>query len=184
MRPAQVGRLAITNQDFDLYVGRSSDGQLVSASTTLQNGTQTPTEEACFVNPTGVDDWFYAVVDRFAASTKPRLDMVVQGGFFVQYQTAAGSINELAASPEVLAVGAICWQSSALEPFSSRGPTIDSRIKPDISGQDGARAARTDLRAAAEGSSAHPLPRHTSLVRLHSCWGRTRAIRSPSFSRR
>src|SRR5262249_32281564 len=27
--------------------------------------------------------------------------------------------------------------NNALEPFSSRGPTIDNRVKPDIAGQDG-----------------------------------------------
>src|SRR5262249_51756233 len=34
------------------------------------------------------------------------------------------------------AVGAYCWQNNALEPFSSLGPTIDGRIKPDIGGPD------------------------------------------------
>ncbi|MGH3126889.1 MAG: S8 family serine peptidase, partial [Gaiellaceae bacterium] len=127
----------VTNQDFDLYLARSADGELFAASTSLQNGSQTPTEAACFVNPSGFDDWFFAVVDRFAATAKPRLDMVVHGGYFLQYQSAASSINELAASPDTLAVAAICWQTNALEPFSSRGPTIDNRVKPDISGQDG-----------------------------------------------
>ncbi len=36
-----------------------------------------------------------------------------------------------------MAVGALCWQNSGLEPFSSQGPTIDGRTKPDISGFDG-----------------------------------------------
>jgi subtilisin family serine protease len=35
-----------------------------------------------------------------------------------------------------MAVGAICWQTDALESFSSQGPTIDNRVKPDIAGQD------------------------------------------------
>ncbi|MBM2821663.1 MAG: Peptidase protein [Thermoleophilia bacterium] len=124
-----------TNQDFDLYVAHSATGALVAASTNLQNGSQTPTEEACFVN-TSFDDSFFIAIDRFATTTKPRLDVVVNGGYFLQYQVAAGSINELAASPNTFAVAAICWQSNALESFSSRGPTIDGRIKPDISGHD------------------------------------------------
>ena len=36
----------------------------------------------------------------------------------------------------VTEVGAICFQNDSLEPYSSRGPTIDARIKPDIAGQD------------------------------------------------
>jgi hypothetical protein len=34
-----------------------------------------------------------------------------------------------------MAVGAVCWQNNRLEDYSSRGPTIDGRIKPDIAGQ-------------------------------------------------
>lgn len=51
--------------------------------------------------------------------------------------TPAGSITEPASSPYALAVGAHCYQSAGLEPFSSQGPTIDGRVKPDISGPDG-----------------------------------------------
>jgi hypothetical protein len=127
-----------TSQDFDLYLPRSSDGALFAASTSLQNGTQTPTEGACFLNDTGIDDWFYAEIDRFSGTAKPRMDMVVMtGGFFLQYQTSAGSINEIAASPNTFAAAAICYQTNALEPFSSRGPTIDNRVKPDIAAPDG-----------------------------------------------
>ena len=32
--------------------------------------------------------------------------------------------------------GAICFQNDSLEPYSSQGPTIDGRTKPDIAGQD------------------------------------------------
>src|SRR5206468_3809056 len=39
-----------------------------------------------------------------------------------------------ATAPEALAVGAVCPASNQLQPYSSQGPTVDGRIKPDIAG--------------------------------------------------
>jgi hypothetical protein len=52
-------------------------------------------------------------------------------------RAAAGSVSEPASSPYVLAVGAAYYGNNTLEDFSSRGPTIDGRVKPDILGYDG-----------------------------------------------
>ena len=52
-----------------------------------------------------------------------------------------GSIATPASSPAAFAVGALCWQSRALEPYSSQGPTIDGRTKPDIVGHDSVSGA-------------------------------------------
>lgn len=49
----------------------------------------------------------------------------------------AGSISVPATSPYAMAVGAACVKNGALEPFSSQGPTIDGRTKPDITAFDG-----------------------------------------------
>src|SRR5262249_41029806 len=52
-------------------------------------------------------------------------------------RAASGSVTEPASSPYVLAVGAADVQNgNSLEPFSSQGPTIDARVKPDITGFD------------------------------------------------
>ena len=69
---------------------------------------------------------------------------------------AAGSISEPASSPYVLAAGAVYWNgASAAEPFSSRGPTIDGRVKPDLLGFDGT-SGPTALYGANNGSSTDP----------------------------
>jgi Subtilase family/IPT/TIG domain len=60
-------------------------------------------------------------------------------------RAAAGSITEPADSPSAFAVGAANWQGCGVEPFSSRGPTIDGRIKPDITGFDGVSSNLADL---------------------------------------
>jgi hypothetical protein len=57
-------------------------------------------------------------------------------------RAASGSVESPASSPYALAVGAADvgadgGTQGALEDFSSRGPTIDGRVKPDITGWDG-----------------------------------------------
>lgn len=121
-----------TNQDFDLLLGRDFDGSIVAASNGLQTGTQTPTEALCYTNTTGNTEVFSFLIDRVLGTTAPRLDLYVTVDDALEYQTAAGSVTEPATAPGALAVGAICWQGDGLEPFSSRGPTIDGRTKPDL----------------------------------------------------
>ena len=52
-------------------------------------------------------------------------------------RAAAGSVLQPASSPWALAVGAAYRGTKALEAFSSRGPTVDGRVKPDLLGFDG-----------------------------------------------
>ena len=52
-----------------------------------------------------------------------------------------------ATSPGAFAVGAANWRSNSLEPFSSRGPTIDGRVKPDLLGFDGTSSNIADVQS-------------------------------------
>jgi len=67
---------------------------------------------------------------------------------------AAGSISEPASSPYALAVGAADQADNTLEQFSSRGPTIDGRIKPDILGFDGTTSNLPEFSTGFYGTSA------------------------------
>jgi hypothetical protein len=80
------------------------------------------------------------VIGGYRVSTAPRLDLFSQS-LPLQYQSPAGSLGDPATSPAALAVGAVCWQSRALEPYSSQGPTIDGRLKPDLVGHDSVSSA-------------------------------------------
>ena len=125
-----------TAQDFDLYLYQLANTSApVAASENLQDGSQTPTEEFCYTNTTGVSQTFGIAIRNYVAEGTPRFDLFVLGPA-LQYVVAAGSLAEPASSPTTMAAGAICWQNSALQPYSSRGPTIDGRVKPDIAGQD------------------------------------------------
>ena len=74
-------------------------------------------------------------------------------------RAAAGSMAEPASSPYAFAVGAANvgadgTQPGTLEPFSSRGPTIDGRVKPDITGWDGVSSHLSDFSTGFYGTSA------------------------------
>ncbi len=66
----------------------------------------------------------------------------------IERHTKSGSITNPgeSANPGMLAVGAAHWDDvRAIEPYSSRGPTPDGRVKPDVVGADCGATALTPL---------------------------------------
>jgi Subtilase family len=135
-----------THEDFDVYVTATNSpptdpSDVVTFSTENQSGTPgglPPAEFVLFDNPTAAPTTFFLWLDRFAnAPTNERYDMTVLVDFTaIDRNNPAGSIGEPASSPYAFAAGAACWQTQSLQPYSSRGPTIDGRVKPDITGYD------------------------------------------------
>ncbi len=121
-----------TDENFDLYVRFAAGNALIASSSTVQNGSQMPREEVCWQNsaPAPVD--IYVEIRRAGGASSPRLDLFSLLSGKLQHKVPAGSVVEPATSPAALAVGAVCWQTGALEFYSSRGPTIDGRVKPDL----------------------------------------------------
>jgi hypothetical protein len=124
-----------TNQNFDLILTTSSDNVTRAQSTTLQNGTQAPVESICYTNTTGTAQNFAIIVRKTSATTNPFFDIFITPGPDLEHQVAAGSVTEPGSSPNAFSVAAICFQNDRFETYSSQGPTIDGRVKPDISGQ-------------------------------------------------
>ena len=123
--------------DFDLGLYSSTTNSFVASSTVTQSGTQPPIEmPTCYQNTTGAAMTAGWAIRGARVVSAPRFDLFSIGGIPLQYQTAAGSIVDPATSPGALAVGALCWQNNSLEFYSSQGPTIDGRTKPDMSAQD------------------------------------------------
>ena len=125
-----------TTQDYDLYIADSAGNVIASSANDQTTSAQAPTEDACFTNYGATSQDFYALIYRYSASQTPRFDLFVLGSEPIQFQVAAGSVTEPASSPRTLAVGAACWSATSVEPFSSQGPTIDGRVKPDLTGPD------------------------------------------------
>jgi subtilisin family serine protease len=68
-------------------------------------------------------------------------------------RATAGSVDSPASSPYALAVGAADVTNNTLELYSSQGPTIDRRVKPDITGYDNV-STNLDQFASFSGTSA------------------------------
>ena len=78
-----------------------------------------------------------------------QLQNYASNGAVLQHYTGEGSIENPAEStnPGLLAVGAThYWDTSTIADYSSRGPTPDGRVKPDIVGTACAEADSADLR--------------------------------------
>jgi hypothetical protein len=122
----------LSDQDFDLYLFDPADQTTpVAVSDSEQDGTLEPVEVVCAES----EGTYFIAIGRFGGNESPRFDLFVAEGGMLDYSVPAGSLVEPASSPHALAVGAVCVHTSALEAYSSRGPTIDQRTKPDVSGQ-------------------------------------------------
>ena len=124
-------------EDYDLYLSRSPGGTIIASSTGPQTGFEPPTELACVINTSAATQSYAIGIRAHLVTGKPvRFDLFVYPGPDLQYQVAEGSVTEPGTSPSALTVGAACWRGNGLEPYSSQGPTIDGRVKPDILGPD------------------------------------------------
>lgn len=131
-----------TNLDFNFCVyANQADYPFnpLLCSGFLQDGTQPPVEGLAFQSPFPTNHTFYVEIFAFEPNDNPagrRFDIFVDGDLIGVESVTGSSVSEPATSPYVMTVGAHNWNGGALEPFSSRGPTIDGRVKPDISGPD------------------------------------------------
>ena len=131
-------------RDYNLYLKRTDDtGAIitVASSENIQNdGTACvpgadPIES--LIHTVTVADIYHLVIQKSVADSDAFLHLY---SFFhdIEYVVSANSLGQPADNPGALAVGAVPWSSpNTIEPYSSRGPTTDGRIKPDIVGPDG-----------------------------------------------
>ena len=128
-----------SSQDFDLALLASVRGKpvAVAVSNVAQRGQQAPVEGACVRNTSASAQRLGVAIRRARATSSPRFDLYAsEGAARFEHAVPSGSLSEPATSPHALAVGAACWQTQALEAYSSQGPTIDKRVKPDLAGYD------------------------------------------------
>ncbi|MBI3969033.1 MAG: S8 family serine peptidase [Chloroflexi bacterium] len=138
----------VSTQDYDLYLFRVPDLTVLGVSDDDQVGEEQPTEGLCYRNDLGVNQrvgFGILKADKhglsiYRSDESRRFDLFTTGGS-LRYRVATSSITEPGSSPSAFAVGAVCWQDSSLQPYSSRGPTIDGRIKPDVAGPDSTSSA-------------------------------------------
>jgi hypothetical protein len=126
-----------SGNDYDLFLYDNSSPylQLVAYSAAVQNGDDEPWEILGYY-ATYTGTYHIAIGKRgSAAPVNFHLYSYYQD---LQYQTAANSLTVPADSFSAVAVGAVNYSTpTALESFSSHGPTDDGRIKPDLVAPDG-----------------------------------------------
>jgi outer membrane protein assembly factor BamB len=136
-----------TRQDFDVYVRSAHCPN--SQSVIDQAGAKLPPIEYMqLVNCSDNAQTFSLFVNRYSGTATPRIDLWFDGDVTSIEHTSASSIVEPGSSPAAMAVGAHCASSGVRQPYSSQGPSIDGRIKPDISGPD---AVSTSVNGPASG---------------------------------
>jgi len=142
----------VTSEDFDLFLLSTttpqSNADVLDFSAEAQGGTDTngnalppsePAEVVGISNGTGGPLTVFLAVARCRGGADPRFDFFFESGPGVVFEqvNASGSVTEPATSPYVMAVGASCHLTpGTIQPYSSQGPTIDGRVKPDITGPD------------------------------------------------
>ena len=127
--------------DFDLWVfdhPQLFEGYYVDGSFGEQSEVSLPPVESLLLsNPSFGPTTYYLLVDAFQPASAA-IDLYFSGDVEqIEYHVPAGSVTEPGTSPGAFTVGAACFNADTLEPFSSQGPTIDGRVKPDIIGPDG-----------------------------------------------
>ena len=122
-----------STQDYDLYL--YDEGlNLVASSTNPQTGFQPPSESISFVAPaSGV---YRIVIAKSRASGVNNLHLFCFSRE-LEHHVEEGSITPPADAVGALAVGAVSIPDGVIEPYSSRGPTDDGRVKPDLVAPDG-----------------------------------------------
>ncbi|GAB3426267.1 LamG-like jellyroll fold domain-containing protein [Flindersiella endophytica] len=158
-----------TTQDLDLYIMDEArkpvdlndpqlGGRYSIRSQKTTDGGLTPVETYTFTSASANDYFIY--VKNNGATAGQRYDLTVYGDVSgLSDVNSAMSIAEPASSPWALAVGAITPASAAsgggAEDYSSRGPSIDGRIKPDLAGFSGVSTFSAGVKTGTSIAAAH-----------------------------
>lgn len=142
-----------TRTDFDLYVSTSWSIADSFAWSIANQATSPlpPVEVVPLSNPYPYSNAVVALVDSYHSPPYPadpqptpvRIDLYAHGAVSVDPHDPGMSVAEPGTSRGALTVGASCYTSWAgggagpVREYSSRGPTLDGRVKPDLTGPDG-----------------------------------------------
>ena len=131
------------NTDLDIFLVDPETSEIVARADNFQRYYPFPYERLVF--ETEVKGFYCLAVRKFYGSDPGRIQLQAFSTQELEYnKDGAYSITDPATSRNqgLLAVGAAPWfDTSTIEPFSSLGPTIDGRLKPDVVGVDGTLSA-------------------------------------------
>jgi len=119
------------SEDYDLYVYSPRGGYAQSRNPQTGYFGHSPVETISLDAPvSGV----YEIKIRKVNATRDRVlfNLIAPKQDLDEYRVVEGSLGVLSCSNDVITVGALDAVTGELAPYSSRGPTADGRIKPDI----------------------------------------------------
>jgi subtilisin family serine protease len=120
--------------DYDLYLF-DANGE-VAESAAEQPGSAPPEEYITWQNTSASWANYWIQVDRFSGGSY-RVDAFFNGVYDLTEVSPDRSITTPGDAAGAVTAGAVAWNnSSVIEPFSSQGPTVDGRPKPDLVGPD------------------------------------------------
>lgn len=120
--------------NYDLYLYNSAGQEAARSDTDQARTGKRPVEHIMGTLPAGA----YTLKIKKVDPRDPDLplQLIVRGGQAAQI-TPDGSITVPGDARGAVAVAAINVRTERVEPFSSRGPTLDGRTKPDLGAPDG-----------------------------------------------
>ncbi len=124
--------------DYDLFL-YDSGGLVIAASNNDQTAGAPP--EETITDTTVSTGWRYIRIYKWNAPRDCKLELFFWGGSNLEYSEPAGSLAIPADSPYAIAVGATDWSDDSIHSYSSRGPTEDGSIKPDLVAPSGVSSA-------------------------------------------
>lgn len=126
------------SEDYDVYLNQS--GVPVDDSTDTQDGRGRPVE---VVSANASGEYSLRIRKADAAGTAD-FDVFVSGPATLTPATRSRSVVRPATAESAIAVGAVRYTDSSLRRFSSQGPTVDGRTKPELVGPDGVTTSQPD----------------------------------------
>jgi subtilisin family serine protease len=125
-------------QDYELFLYDEAGDELASSKDT-QSGEvgQEPVEWIMYETD---GETIYAAVTAYDTSEPVWLDIFVDGAK-VAHPSPAHSVSPPGDAVGSLTVGAVNWRDDTLASYSSQGPTLDGRLKPEISAPTGVSGA-------------------------------------------
>lgn len=127
------------SQDYDLYVFAPDGTYAISKK--LQDGHegQEPVEMVFMLAP--VSGNYSIKIRKYSASRDNTVFQLFASQELSKYNVESSSLGGLASCPEVITVGAVDVSNLQRENYSSMGPTIDGRLKPEFVAPDNVTTA-------------------------------------------
>lgn len=128
-----------SSQDYDLYLFAPDGTNVLSNNPQKGYDGQKPIEGISLIAP--VSGNYSIKIKKYNASKENMAFQLFASQNLSKYNFENSSLGVLASCPEVITVGSVDASTLRLEDYSSRGPTIGGRLKPELVAPDNVTTA-------------------------------------------